>query len=138
MVKKWLMAGLSALCLQASAQDFYFQHADNATLINNAKGEYVLTITGLDSKTLGYSNGFKSSEKMSTEQFFDGWMKGKSPVAAVINMMTNKSLSFKLSKANYNMVKKSVEYRVDPLGDVDVSDVGKPWGDVIILIDKEN
>ncbi|MDN3505476.1 MAG: hypothetical protein P0S95_07870 [Rhabdochlamydiaceae bacterium] len=123
-----------------SAKTVYYQHASNAVLINNTKGQYVLTMVGVANRTLLYEGSFKSADKMSTEKFFDNWVtygfNKKSPIVAIVKTRKNKSLSFKLKDPEYNMVKKTVHYIAEPQEEIEVSEIGTNWNEIVILFER--
>ena len=125
----------------SNSKTVYYQHANNAVLTNNTKGQYVLSMIGLANRTLLYEGSFKSADKISTEKFFDNWSSygfhKKLPVVAIIKTSKNKSLSFKLKDPEYNNIKKTVHYIAEPQEEIEVSEIGSNWNEVVILFERD-
>ena len=132
---KHALLALVALSSSLFGGNLYYQHAKNAVLVNNTKGEYLLTMVGLDNEMLKMSGGLANIEKLTAEQFYDHFG-AATPKAVIINLAKKKNLTFKLKKPKYNLVKKSVEYSVEPLSPVEVSDLTSNWGDIVILTEE--
>lgn len=119
----------------------YYQHASNAVLINNAKGQYILTLVGVESKTLFFEGGLKVSDQIATEKFYDKWVgygfRKDPPIVSIIRVEKNKSLSFKLKDPEYNMLKKAIHFVVEPQEEIEVNLIGSNWGEVILLFERD-
>lgn len=119
------------------AAPLYYQQADNAALMNNVRGEYVLTMVGVNDKTLVYPDSLTSQEDLLTPKFYDQVKAEKSQiVVAIIQQSKNKSLSFRIKTIEYNQGKKSLHLTVEPLQDVLVNQVSVSWGNVGVLLQK--
>lgn len=130
--------GATAQGGQRINQVIYYQHAKNAVLSNNTKGQYELTIAGIDNKTLVYEGDFKSADVLTTEKFFNNWghygFTDKPPYVAIIMISKGNSFSFTLKEPKFNVIKKTVTYLAEPLQEMDVNLIGLNWNAVVMLL----
>lgn len=145
MIRK--LALLTAFCfslaasIYGEARTLYYQQAQNVVLTNNTEGHYLLSVVGLDEKTLLFDSDLTGADSITTVKFFDKWSTygydATPPIAAIINGK-NKSLSFKLKEPQYDMTKRAVHYVVEPQEEIEVSLMNSNWGKVAILFERSH